>query len=50
MRSLDRYIEAHNAAARSGDWAPFAEWFACMLSRQIGVGRANGIPAKNGAK
>ena len=28
MRSLDRYIEAHNAAVRSGDWGPFAEWFA----------------------
>jgi len=27
MRSLDRYIEAHNAAVRSGDWGPFAEWF-----------------------
>ena len=26
----------------------FAEWFACMLSRQIGIGRANGIVAKNG--
>jgi ketosteroid isomerase-like protein len=28
MRSLDRYIEVHNAAVRSGDWASFAEWFA----------------------
>ena len=27
MRSLDRYIETHNAAVRSGDWAAFAEWF-----------------------
>src|SRR5882672_8120030 len=29
---------------------PFAEWFACMLSRQIGIGRVNGIVAKNGAE
>src|SRR6266699_2398780 len=28
----------------------FAEGFACVLSRQIGIGRANGIVAKNGAK
>src|SRR5204863_236681 len=28
MSSIDRYIEAHNAAVRSGDWAPFAGWFA----------------------
>jgi steroid Delta-isomerase len=27
MSSLDRYIEAHNAAVRSGDWAEFSEWF-----------------------
>jgi len=28
----------------------FAEWFACMLSRQIGISRADGIVAKNGAE
>ena len=28
MRSLDRYIEAHNTAVGSGDWTAFAEWFA----------------------
>jgi steroid Delta-isomerase len=28
MSSLDRYIEAHNAAVRSGDWEAFSEWFA----------------------
>ena len=28
----------------------FAEWFARMLSRQIGIGRANGIAAKNGTE
>ena len=27
MRSLDRYVEAHNAAVRSGDWSRFADWF-----------------------
>jgi hypothetical protein len=27
MRSLDSYIEAHNAAVRSGDWSTFGEWF-----------------------
>jgi steroid delta-isomerase len=28
VSSIDRYIEAHNAAVRSGDWDAFAEWFA----------------------
>jgi steroid Delta-isomerase len=28
MRSLDSYIEAHNAAVRSGDWSSFGDWFA----------------------
>jgi steroid Delta-isomerase len=28
MSSLDRYIDAHNAAVRSGDWSRFGEWFA----------------------
>jgi steroid delta-isomerase len=28
MRSLDSYIEAHNAAVRSGDWSGVVEWFA----------------------
>ena len=28
MRSLDSYIEAHNAAVRSGDWSRFGDWFA----------------------
>ena len=27
MSSIDRYIEAHNAALRSGDWDAFAQWF-----------------------
>ena len=27
MSSIDRYIEVHNAAVRSGDWARFADWF-----------------------
>jgi steroid delta-isomerase len=27
MSSLDRYIETHNAAVRSGDWAEFSKWF-----------------------
>jgi hypothetical protein len=25
---LNRYIETHNAAVRSGDWSEFGEWFA----------------------
>jgi ketosteroid isomerase-like protein len=28
MSSLDRYIDAHNAAVQSGDWSGFGEWFA----------------------
>ena len=24
---IDAYIEAHNAAVRSGDWSQFADWF-----------------------
>jgi ketosteroid isomerase-like protein len=39
MRSLDRYIETHNAAVRSGDWAAFAEWFA-----ENAVVRFEGVP------
>jgi len=27
MSSFDQYIEAHNAAVRSGDWEAFSEWF-----------------------
>jgi len=27
MSELDRYIAAHNAAVRSGDWAEFSKWF-----------------------
>ena len=27
MSSLDRYIETHNAAVRSGDWTEFSKWF-----------------------
>jgi ketosteroid isomerase-like protein len=27
MRSLDSYIEAHNAAVRGGDWSSFGDWF-----------------------
>ena len=27
MSSLDRYIETHNAAVRSGSWMEFSEWF-----------------------
>ena len=27
MSAIDRYIEAHNAAVRSGDWSSFAQWF-----------------------
>ena len=27
MSSLDRYIETHNAAVRSGNWTEFSEWF-----------------------
>src|SRR5216684_2893354 len=29
---------------------PFAERFTCMLARQIGIGRANGIAAKDGVE
>src|SRR5258707_798772 len=39
-------VFVHNFPAHDD---PFSEWFACMLSRQIGIGRANGIAAKNGA-
>jgi steroid delta-isomerase len=28
MSSFDEYIEAHNAAVRSGDWEAFSRWFA----------------------
>ena len=28
MSSFDEYIEAHNAAVRSGEWAAFSRWFA----------------------
>jgi hypothetical protein len=24
---LERYVEAHNAAVRSGDWSSFGDWF-----------------------
>jgi limonene-1,2-epoxide hydrolase len=27
MSSLDRYIEAYNAAVRSGNWETFSQWF-----------------------
>jgi hypothetical protein len=27
VSSLDRYIEAYNAAVRSGEWVPFSHWF-----------------------
>ena len=27
MSGIDRYIAAHNAAVRSGDWSAFSEWF-----------------------
>ena len=27
MSGIDLYIEAHNTAVRTGDWAAFAEWF-----------------------
>ena len=27
MSSFDEYVEAHNAAVRSGDWGEFSEWF-----------------------
>jgi hypothetical protein len=27
LSELDRYIGAHNAAVRSGDWTEFGEWF-----------------------
>ena len=27
MSSFDEYIEAHNAAVRSGDWEAFSRWF-----------------------
>jgi steroid delta-isomerase len=28
VSSFDEYIEAHNAAVRSGDWEAFSRWFA----------------------
>ena len=28
MSSFDEYVEAHNAAVRSGDWDAFSRWFA----------------------
>jgi steroid Delta-isomerase len=28
VNSFDQYIEAHNAAVRSGDWEAFSRWFA----------------------
>jgi len=28
MSSFDEYIEAHNAAVRSGGWEAFSRWFA----------------------
>jgi steroid Delta-isomerase len=27
VSSFDEYIEAHNAAVRSGEWEPFSRWF-----------------------
>ena len=27
MSSFDEYIEAHNAAVRSGEWEAFSRWF-----------------------
>jgi steroid Delta-isomerase len=27
VSSVDRYVEAHNAAVRSGEWSALAEWF-----------------------
>jgi hypothetical protein len=27
VSGIDRYIAAHNAAVRSGDWSAFSEWF-----------------------
>ena len=28
MSSFDEYIEAHNAAVRTGEWEAFSRWFA----------------------
>jgi SnoaL-like protein len=27
VKPIDQYIDAHNAAVRSGDWSEFATWF-----------------------
>jgi steroid delta-isomerase len=39
MSSFDEYIEAHNAAVRSGDWEAFSRWFA-----DDAVVRFEGVP------
>jgi len=43
MSSFDEYIEAHNAAVRSGDWEAFSRWFTDGAS--AGITTVTGRPA-----